>query len=318
MDLTLNELSISKVSSKEKAIEILQEAIIITRILFSKGFQAIRIGDKHHFLSFELADNFTLYKWLSQNKYSTEKEKTISQLLRGIITRKDTGWTEDEEKIINNYPLIAIRLDSGEELPDGLKVAYIFNTISISLNTSSKWSSPILNIISLMDSNGITEEIPDTVTHASTVNHLDTHNDWINGLIDSKKLKFDWNPSKILFPFLDYSNQCVSSLDWNEFRRILRETPQEDKKALIITKAKQVAERNGYTYDQRISDLNKSYNHIRIIYSAGLGKEKMYLSCDVEKGGFEVCNHLGEHQGEYFFDGTIQRGPSPGHGIIVH
>jgi hypothetical protein len=318
MDLTLNELSIAKISSKEKTIEILRNAIILTRILFNKGFQAIRIVDRHQFLSFEFAHNFTLYKWLNQKNYSTETEKTASQLLRVILARRDDGWTEEEQKIINDYPLIAISLDSGEEISDGIKLAYVLNTISISLNTSNKWDSPFLNIINLIETNGNFEKIPDNVIHSSVVDHLDMHKDWIEGLIESKKLISNWNPTKNLFPHLEYSNLCVSGSSWDDFRRTIREAPQEEKKALIIKMARQVAHRNGYMYDQKISELNKRSAHIRIIYSGGVGKEKMYLSFDLETGGFEVCNYLGEHQGEYFFDGTKQKDSSADHGIKVH
>lgn len=51
------------------------------------------------------------------------------------------------------------------------------------------------------------------------------------------------------------------------------------------------------------------------MFGAGKGKDRIYLSIDLEKGGFEVCNYLGEHLGEYFFDGSLQSGKKTGHSL---
>lgn len=55
----------------------------------------------------------------------------------------------------------------------------------------------------------------------------------------------------------------------------------------------------------------------RVIFGGGKGKDKIYLSIDFETGGFEVCNYLGEHIGEYFFDGIEISGKKAGHNIKV-
>ncbi len=63
---------------------------------------------------------------------------------------------------------------------------------------------------------------------------------------------------------------------------------------------------NFYTFDEGISNLNqKDTNKKRRIFSAGNGKNKMYLSTDFQHGEMEICDHNGKHLCEIY---TIDKG----------
>jgi len=62
--------------------------------------------------------------------------------------------------------------------------------------------------------------------------------------------------------------------------------------------------------------INLADNNI-LNFSAREGKERTYLSIDLEKGGFEICNYSGEHKGELFNDVTKTSGDLRTHDIKV-
>lgn len=77
-----------------------------------------------------------------------------------------------------------------------------------------------------------------------------------------------------------------------------------DKKSVYIDVCKEVALRNGYEKNNKVTKKNRSNNHIRHIFSSK-GKDKIYLSADVENGGIEVCNRNGVWQGARSYTGDL-------------
>lgn len=77
-----------------------------------------------------------------------------------------------------------------------------------------------------------------------------------------------------------------------------------DDKIIVYRKiAKEVALRNGYSYNQELSSKNSNKSKIRDIYSLD---SKIYISADIEHGGIEVFDNDGKHQGEYHYDGILK------------
>lgn len=117
--------------------------------------------------------------------------------------------------------------------------------------------------------------------------------------------KFDfetWKPNENYLPLAPVSDLLVGN-DWQKFRQEIKEKESE-KMAIISQMGRQVALLNGYSYSHEISNLNKSNNKKREIYEAGEGRNKIYLSCDFESGGFEICDFSGTHLGEFGFHGN--------------
>lgn len=79
---------------------------------------------------------------------------------------------------------------------------------------------------------------------------------------------------------------------------------RNEKVALFRTYGKDVAELNFYKKKQNLSQINSNSNQIRDIYeSQNTAGNKIYLSIDIEKGAFEVCNYRGHHLREILFNG---------------
>jgi hypothetical protein len=103
----------------------------------------------------------------------------------------------------------------------------------------------------------------------------------------------------------------------NELARIISPTMTEirnDSKlnvsmrnSLSLERGRIVALLNGYEYSEKVSNLNKSKNKIRHIYTSGTGTKQVYLSIDVKSFGYEVCSHDGTHIGECNFEGEFTK-----------
>lgn len=66
----------------------------------------------------------------------------------------------------------------------------------------------------------------------------------------------------------------------------------------------EVIKRNKYTYNSRVSNINRNSGVIRKIYSIYKGNKTIYASIDVDTGSIEIFNHRGKHQDEYSYTNT--------------
>ncbi len=107
----------------------------------------------------------------------------------------------------------------------------------------------------------------------------------------------DWKPTKEkLLPLVELSNFLLSNKD----------ITNEDTKALNLEFGELVAMINGYLYEKKISHYNETSNSKRKVYSAGKGRDKIYLSIEFEKKlVFEAFEFQGKHLGELNFYGKL-------------
>lgn len=87
--------------------------------------------------------------------------------------------------------------------------------------------------------------------------------------------------------------------------------------AYTIEIGKQICLANGYIYDSKLSKKETKETHQnRYIYKL-LNKEgrNQYISLDTLHGMFEFHNHLGDHLGEYRFNGTLNSPAEPDHNL---
>ncbi len=319
MDFTLNELSLQRLNNNQEAIKAFMELSDVSSALCSIGFKAMKIWNKSEFLTFKFTEETTLVKWLTQKNYNSNIEKIKSQKLKYIISKKDSIWNDEERILITNCPIIGIQLQDSQEISEGLKIACLYNTIAVSFQTQKFWNKASLDLIHIAedDDNQTYEQIV-SIKHASSKKHIDEQNEWLSSLLSKKLIGAEWKPNENLFPNIDFSNQLVKDEDWSHFiaERDAAKTPN-DRLAIIIDIGKKVAERNQYYSDRKVSEINTNSIKKRIVFGAGKGRERVYLSIDLEKGGFEVCDYLGNHLGEYFFDGSLKSGKKAGHNLII-
>ncbi|TGO03189.1 hypothetical protein PN36_11160 [Candidatus Thiomargarita nelsonii] len=246
-----------------------------------------------------ISTNYTILNWLR------DADVDSKTLLLGLIQSPPIGKEIQEEKFI--YMEKIILADNAEneieQEAEGLGVAYLSNkngTLSVSLDSDSKWDKTEILLIFRFEQNGKSCEKPVKVKHASKPEHMTEHKIWA---LKKKSLLGDMVPSlQNLLPNKKISNLLVDN-DWIQFREQLKKHP-ENKNAMIQEMAENVAEINGYQFNRFLSSHNqKMKKSLRFIYEAAEGSQKIYLSTDFEKGAFEVCNYQGKHQGEYNFNG---------------
>ncbi|MDM8522448.1 hypothetical protein QUF80_03675 [Desulfococcaceae bacterium HSG8] len=205
----------------------------------------------------------------------------------------------------------AICLENGDaEEAEGLGIAYLTGTLSVSFDSHDRWTRteiPLVYTFQIENGKPHADTKKVTVKHAGKPEHLKEHRPWALklGCPDSES----WKPSlEKLLPRVKLSDMLVDG-DWNKFRDKLKKYPNE-KNTTIQEMAKHVAEINGYKYNQEISTLNQKLSKsMRLIFEAGKGNDKIYLSADFETGAFEVCDYRGNHLGEYNFKGKRTKPP---------
>lgn len=155
-----------------------------------------------------------------------------------------------------------------------------------------------------------------------------------NSFIENQRA-LQGNTFNEIFPNLQYSNELSNDANWSLFykhdrtedeKELYRELFGSDDIIPLTAKlAEKVANRNFYKYNPELSRHNDNNNTNNKstpyqIFESSYENQKVYLSTDFEKGTFEVCNHRGIHQGEFFFNGnynTNSKDDSGGHDILI-
>ena len=114
------------------------------------------------------------------------------------------------------------------------------------------------------------------------------------------------------------SNLIYSNAIANTFHdKIMK---KKDERALIAY-TKEIGQKicfaNAYIYDEELSRREHfASDGTRIIYKIkNKNKEWQYISLDTRHGMFEYHNKLGDHLGEYRFNGTLNSAAEPDHGL---
>ncbi len=97
-----------------------------------------------------------------------------------------------------------------------------------------------------------------------------------------------------------------------EFEKSISKLPAFERVAIVKNKAKEVAQKNGWIKDNKLSKRNN-----RLIFK---DKQGNYFSVDTQHGRFEKLNKKGKHQGEYNIDLELipdSKDISGGHDIKV-
>lgn len=95
----------------------------------------------------------------------------------------------------------------------------------------------------------------------------------------------------------------------------------EQRRALLIQYGTRIAEINGWEYNEKVSKLNTTNEHIRYIFcseSKFTSYPKAYLSIDLEgpEVCFELCDKKGHHKGEVSWNGE-RKEEKNNHGIKI-
>ncbi|MEQ8188764.1 MAG: hypothetical protein ABRQ39_12400 [Candidatus Eremiobacterota bacterium] len=122
-----------------------------------------------------LSENYKITDWL--NDPSVRKD--YKTLLLGL--KRYPFIAEEDENIENIYLKNCYYLNAPDinelhmQETEGLAVAFLYDTISISFRTNEIWNKTIINLIEKIDN----EEIIVSVKHISNSEHIEAHKEWI-------------------------------------------------------------------------------------------------------------------------------------------
>ena len=314
MEYLFNELSATNpAKDKAQAMAWMQTLLKTCKAANQLGFTQLRV--RHDFTQTTISTNYTILDWLRDADFDSKAQ------LMGIIQSPPIGQEIQEEKFIYMEKMVLTNHKENKIVPaEGLGVAYLTNqngTLVVSFDSDSKWDKTEISLIYRFPKEGKSCEECVKVKHASKPTHISEHKVWT---LKKKSLSEPYrNMKPSLHHFLPkkkISNQLVDN-DWNKFREQLAQYP-DSKNALIQEMAANVAEINGYQFNQPLSNHNqKMTKSLRFIYEAGEGNQKIYLSTDFEKGAFEVCNYRGIHLGEYSFNEEKTGKAKSDHNILL-
>jgi hypothetical protein len=182
MDLIFNELSFRDffpdVHSSKMAMENLLQ---VCRRAAEFGINKLAI--RPDFYQQLLTDQYNILGWLADSTVSRIYKDLLQSIVRyPYIDDKDT--TIEDRFIQSNACLI----DDENVTAEGLAIAYLYNTIGISLYSAERWNRKEFDL------KFIEENAPDhlvKVKHASQVSHVESHKDWLASRIGVKLITTD-------------------------------------------------------------------------------------------------------------------------------
>ena len=201
LELILNELSLKNYAPDLLSARQLMSNLIETiKAVKGIGGSQVTLRSQYDFLDIILADNYPLRQWLNDRDVDKIEKLFIKNLVRKSPISVELAKPEIQA-IEDNIGDIEFRY--GGESAIGLGVAYLLNTLSISLLSDQPWDTPYIEIeMTRLDD----EDEVARVRHISEKNHVSEHSEWIANKIkqniqDGVDL---WERKFELFPHLEF------------------------------------------------------------------------------------------------------------------
>ncbi len=204
-DLILNELSLRNPASNEQiAQQRMSELIKTIKAVKAQGVN-VSLRTKENFHTTLLAPNYPLRRWL--NDADQVERIFIKTLATKAPFSTDTGNSEIQD-IENNSSLSEFRHQG--EMAIGLGIAYVLDTIAISLLSEECWDCSRLELEfrCLNQDEELIHELVDII-HVSRSSHVQEHAVLIHGIQQRIRQEVSdgvelWNRKEELFPRLEF------------------------------------------------------------------------------------------------------------------
>lgn len=309
MRFYLNELSFEGLPDDPYLLE-KDVRLFVKRCLMMKGLGFKELRSHIYPLNIELAPGKLLNNWVkdrnSGNRELKAKFKNLS-LNSPLFHESEADLTAK-----NDYSNFLFK----DQKAYGLGAAYLSDSVVISFATHSNWFPPEIIPVTREFYNVDTSSIDSedvSVRNISTFKHVINNK---QHCLDRSKKFFaldDWKPDDDHLPNVDITN---STFRIQAFYKFFGTLDRQRKLSEAQIMGHKVASLNHYSYDKSLSKLNSTQHHIREIFvSNNLKGKKTYLSIDVEKAAFEVCDFSGTHEREILFDGKENGGQKLDHSI---
>jgi hypothetical protein len=198
LEMVLNELSLKiPADNVQTAQQRMSDLVDTAREAAEFGVKPI-IRTHSDFYNTLLSDNYSLSNWLVDQSVNRDE-------IRFILTAAKTPFLADiQNSELENKTILSDFL-CAEEISEGLKIAYLLESLGLSIKSEPRWDSHtiVLSATWLEDDDTSYSDIL-TVLHASTKEHIQHHIPWIQerlrtGVRDGVDL---WNRREELFPTL--------------------------------------------------------------------------------------------------------------------
>jgi hypothetical protein len=171
MDLILNELSLyHKANSKFAAQNLMKNLLFTTRKANTYDFRKLRV-----FVKLNLSVIYTINDWINDPQVRPDYKTLLLGLKRYPFIAE--GDENIETRFIENYYYLDMpaRQELHMKEVEGLAVAFLYNTLSISFKTNEVWKKTSINLLEK------TAEAQNNVCvkHISCPEHIDSHLEWI-------------------------------------------------------------------------------------------------------------------------------------------
>lgn len=309
MRFYLNELSLEGLPTLSADLEQFVRLFVKRCVLLkSLGFKELR---SHQYpLNVELAPGMLLATWVKDREHGDRdlksKFKNLS-LNSPLFHSQEINWQEAHAWSKFSY-------DGVDAM--GLGAAYLAGSLTVSFPTKPEWSDAAIRPVVYQYYNHDDDEIQSTEVHVKNVsafNHLILNKEHCIQRLKNYISLDNWKPESDNLPNVDTTNGLLKI---EKFYNYFQHRSRGEKISLALSVGEKVAELNNYSYDKRVSKLNTDAEHLREIYvSNNLKGKKTYLSIDVEKAAFEVCDYQGVHQKEILFSGKQNGGQELDHSI---
>jgi hypothetical protein len=249
MELILNELSLHhKAINTGDARHLMKNLLETIKDANPFNFNKIRLNV--NWLLLHLAENYTISDWLNDPKVRPDF-KTL------FLGWKRTPFIEEgneniENRFIENYYYLDMPLmpDLHMQEVEGLAVAFLYNTLSISFASNDVWKKTRIHLIEKRE--GLDNNV--FVKHISCPGHIDSHRQWVEANRPVQLFETDIPPKEkkinlrddhgkdVLKKFADklvkspYITKVINSLPFNpRIRHFIKDIFPDGKIEIVLT-----------------------------------------------------------------------------------
>ncbi|MGL5872384.1 MAG: hypothetical protein ACRC2R_08455 [Xenococcaceae cyanobacterium] len=204
LEIVFNELSIEQSATDLSTAKQWMSEFIKTILAIKPPPGAKRkLRTKNDFNYSLLAPDYTVARWRNDSNVDLETRR----FLRTLQDKNDPPLLDIAD------PGIEVSYQKKQAI--GLYYAFVFNSLAISLKSSSEWDCSLIELeVTAIDDDENLETTTESVIHASCSKHIQKHEEWIRDRI--KIEVYDgldlWNRKEELFPSLEFCENVSKQL----------------------------------------------------------------------------------------------------------
>lgn len=235
MDLIFNELSLHhKTGCQFEAKDLMRKLLFTCKAANTSDFKRLRV--KENFFQLLISKNYMIVDWLNDCSVRNDYKTLLLGLKRYPFIEEGDENIENLF-ILNYYYLISPELkELHMKETEGLAVAFLYNTFSLSFATNELWGKTRIELLEKTDK----QEKSVFVKNISCPEHIESHREWIDSNRPVKLIKSDILPEeKIIHIRDDHGKDVLSKIAMKLIKspyivKIINSLPFNQKKRNII------------------------------------------------------------------------------------